>query len=241
MLFQYGSFVSETAEALPEAFSVQRVYNPRGRAQLVRKTLVVRVDIVKTSQATVHARLVQWRNALELEGADAKFILDAGGDSIYSLPSGGSRGVRILQNDFWTEDGKAHYATGHPLRVTFQAEYTVSDLDPLVHFRESITRIGNGGPRYVMQELDFGTPIQQVVSDQTPVIVIQAGEAVGAAAYPNAYVPAPLYPAYLDNPDEAISTESPRIDGLTPTDYAIRWQYRMTLNFNPGFLIPSSN
>jgi hypothetical protein len=241
MIFQYGSFTSETAEALPELFTAQRVYNPRGHAQFVRKTLVVRFDVVKTSQSTVHARLLQLASAFELEGGTPRFTLDAGGDSIYVLPSAGSRGVRIVQSDFWTEDGKAHYATGHPARVTFQAEYTISDADPLVHFRESITRIGNGGQRTVMQELDFGAPIQQIVSQSTPVTVIQSGEAVGASAYPLSFVPPPLYEGYLENPEEAISTESPRIDGLVATDYVIRWNYRMTLNFNPGFLIPSSN
>jgi hypothetical protein len=92
-----------------------------------------------------------------------------------------------------------------------------------------------------MQELDIGPPVQQITSQSTPVIVIQSGEAVGAAAYPLSFVPPALFPAFLDNPDEAIVTESPRIDGLVATDYVIRWAYRMTLNFNPGFLIPSSN
>jgi|GEM_PF-6580968 len=238
MIFQYSGFPSETAEAMPETFTVQRRYNARGFAQTLVKTMVVRVDIIKTSQATVHARLVQWRDALELEGGSARFILDGGGDSIYSLPSAGSRGVRILNNDFWTEDGKAHYATGHPLRVTFQAEYLISDSDPYVHFRESVTKIGNGGPRYVMQELDGGTPIQQIVSLTTPVVVIQAGEAIGAAAYPP--IPSSMFPGFLDNPEEAISRESARRDGPSLVDWPIRWQYRHTLNFNPGVISPTS-
>ena len=238
MIFSYGSFESETAECLPEAFTQRRIYNARGRAQLLQKTLTVRFDIVKTSQATVHTRLQQLESAFALEGGSAVFRLDTGADSIYNLPAAGSHGVRIIDNTLWTEDGKAHYATGHPARITFQAEYAVSDGDPLVSYREQVTVIGNGGPRTVWLELDAGAPIQQTVSLSTPVLVIQSGEAVGSAAYPTGFIAAPLYPANLDNPDVAVTAGTPRWDGLSEVDYPISWQYRMTLPANPGLIFP---
>lgn len=239
MIFKYGgsSFESETAECLPEHFSQRRVYNQRGRAQTLVKTLVVRFDVVKTSQATIHARLQQLESAFALEGGEAKFVLDDGANSIYHLPVG-SRGVRIVDNTLWTEDGKAHYVTGHPARITFQAEYTVDDADPLTHFDQTITRIGNGGPRRVQLDLDIGEPAEQIVSTHSSVFFIQTGECVGHLTYQWVFLPPPIFPAYLENPEESVSVSTPRWDGLRQVDYPFRWQYRMTLPFNPGNQIP---
>lgn len=240
MILRYGGYSFEDAECLPAFYGRARQYNQRGRTQSVIKRLQIQGEIIAASQSLIDARVRQIESALALEGATVVLLLDSGSESAYKLDSGSSiSGVKITDGpNFPQEDGKAHYATGQPFNMTFEAEYLVSDGDPLVAYSESITKIGNGGPRVVWPELDNGPSIPQIVSTHTNVTVIQAGSAVGAAAYPFAYIPGPVFPQNLDNPDETTTVETPRLTGSGFVDFPLNWVYRMTLNANPGVVIP---
>jgi len=131
-------------------------------------------------------------------------------------------------------EGKALFATALPFSITFEAEYPISDGDGLVVYQESITQIGNGGPRTVVQELDSGACIEQTVSTHTPVVMQQQGFAVGAFAYPT--FPHPIYG--VDNPDMARTYEAAEINGTTGTNFPIRWNYTKTLPYAPTLIAP---
>lgn len=236
MYLTYGNTLTFTAgEAWPVFFGQQRRYNPRGMAQSVVKTMQVEGTIIASGQAAINTRVGQILTALELEGGSAIFHMDTGADTHIALPSAGSRGVRILQNTLTMEEGKAHFATGLPFSITFEAEYPIADLDPYVEYQETITRAGTGGPRKVWQELDFGVSIEQIVSTNTPVTYTQQGFAVGASGYP------PFPPAIYgyDDPDNSISYDAPQRDGLVYINFPIRWNYRKTVQGNQGLQPPN--
>jgi hypothetical protein len=240
MIFRYAGYDHDNAECLPTFYGSFRRINDRGRTQSRVWRLAVSGEIVAVGQSAINARIAEIKNAYALEGGTAVLLKDDGSESEYRLSSSGSiSGVRIVDGpNFTMEEGKAHWATGLPFNVTFEAEYFVSDGDPLISYQETITKIGNGGPRVVWVELDNGPPVSQIVSTHTPVIVIQAGQAVGAAAYPYSYVPGYLFPANLDNPDEVNVHEHPRQSGNGHVDWTLSWVYRYTLNANPGNASP---
>lgn len=237
MYLQYDNFSFNPGEAFPAFFGQQRRYNQRGRAQSVVKRLQVQGEIVANGQDAINTRAGQILSALELEGGTVVFKKDGGGDTHIKLASAGSFGVRILQNTLEMQEARAHFATALPFSITFEAEYPVSDGDPIVDYRETIGHIGTGGPRHVFQELDEGAPVEQWVSTHSPVTIIQQGFSVGYSGYLT--FPEPLYPAAVDQPDGYQHfRDNPEVSGLAFINWPIRWSYRMTLSYLPPVNAP---
>lgn len=229
MIFRYASYNHPDNECMVTFFGASTIYNARGRPQLLRKRMVIEGEIIAAGPTAISDRMVEINDAYIVSGGSALLLSDEGGTA-YSLPSSGSiSGVRVVQPpSFIQQEGKAHMATGLPFSVVLEADYQINDGDTLVSYEETITHVGNGGPRRVTLELDSGQPIEQIVSSFTPVTVIQAGEAVGSLSYPN--VNQPIFPSQVDLPDGLqISTSAPRLDGNTYVDWPIRWAYRMAL------------
>jgi hypothetical protein len=235
MYLTYGTFAFNTGETLVSFFGQARRYNQRGWAQSKVLRMVVEGEIVASGQAAINTRMAAIQDALAVEGYTVAFRFDSGAETRYKLDGPSSRGVRILELAFQQQEGKAHFATGLPFTITFEAEYGISDLDPYVSFQETVGRIGNGGPRVVWQELDYGEPVPQTVSTNTTVTIVQQGTAVGASGWPP--FPRPLWEP-IDNPEESVFSDSPELDGLAYVNWPIRWSYRTTLNYHPGIIRP---
>lgn len=234
MQLKYANFLFQPGEAYPAYFGQRRVYGPRGRAQSLVKRVDVRGEILANGQTSINTRVGQILSALALEGGEVVFLKDDGSDTHIKLPAAGARGIRIVENSLTMEEGKAHFATALPFAMAFEAEYAIADGDPYVSYQETITKIGNGGPRTIIQELDYGPPVEQVVATHTPVTIVQQGVAVGASGYPT--FPVPLFGS--DAPDESRSYETPEISGYAATNFAIRWSYRKTFTNNPSLVAP---
>jgi hypothetical protein len=222
MRFRYGSYTFENAECLITSNSGQRLYGPRGRATGLLRTWIIEGEILRSTQATIETRRREIENALAIEGNSATLLADDGSVT-YQLNS--PKGVRVAQLAWLQEENKAHFATALPFRIILQGEEIITDNDTLLFYRETLTRIGNGGPRVVRPELQNGSSIPQVTASNTNVTIIQEGEAVGSYAYP--FFNPPLFPDNLLNPDEATSRTSPRWDGLALVDWTVRWNYIM--------------
>jgi hypothetical protein len=234
--FQYGSYTHEPFECLVSFFGQARQYNARGRAQTLRKRMVVEGEIIGASTAAIDARVAAIKAAYSIEGGTARLLDASGNATAYVLESNAISGVRIVEGPtFFQQEGKAHFVTGLPFQIVLEGDYANSDGDTLVSYSENITKIGSGGPRRVMVECDQGLPIEQVVSQNTPIVIVQAGEAVGYLARPNANPP--LFAP--DQPDgEQINVGTPRKDGINWVDWPIRWAYRTTLASNVNIPLP---
>lgn len=223
MRFQYGSFRFEDAECLITFNGGQRRYTPRGMADRIVRTWTVEGEILAANSAAIETRRRLIEANLAVEGRRAVLLQDDGAEA-YVLDS--PLGVRIRQLAWFQEEAKAHFATALPFRIVLEGEEILSDGDSLVAYSERITRLGNGGPRTVVVELQNGPPVKQITAQQTAVTLIQQGEAVGSFAYP--YANPPIYPSELSNPDEAVTKIAPQRDGLGFTNHAIQWNYIMT-------------
>lgn len=211
-------------------FGEATVYNLRGRAQHRVKRMVIEGEIIANGATAINQRVGQIQAAFAADFLGRVILKQSNGaTTLIHLPIGSLSGIRVIERpSFFMQDGKAHFATGLPFRIILEADYQYNDADPYVSYNETITRIGDGGPRRVTIELDSGLPIEQIVSQNTPITVIQSGEAVGSLLYPP--FPPPIFPSQVDLPDGYVtSTAHPRLHGNLYVDWPIRWQYRMTL------------
>lgn len=228
IIWEYGGYQHPDNECIVTFFGEARAYNQRGRMQVKRRRMVIDGEIIAADTAAIDARVAQIKTAYALDGGNALLRTSAGVATQYELPAFGALSGPRVGFEFLAQDGQAHYATGLPFRITLEADYQANDSDPLVSYVESITVIGHGGPRRVVVEVDSGQPITQTVSTNSPVVVIQAGEAVGSLAYPS-FNP-PLFFTRLDMPDGYQQTrDTPRLAGNQWVDWPVRWAYRMTL------------
>lgn len=240
MIVKYGSFSFDDNETMVSAFRAVRIYNQRGLPAVIRRQMVIEGEIIAANTAAIDARVQQIRSAFAIDGAAAGLYQSDGTPTQFQLPTAGSLGgVRIVEEpSFSLDDGRAHYATGLPFRVVLEADYPEVGGGGLVAYNETITRIGNGGPRRLTIELDNGVPAEQIVSTNTPVVILQSGEAVGFSAYPAFNTP--ILPAYVDLPDGYVtSAGAPQLSGTVFINYPIRWQYRMTLPTNITIPLPT--
>jgi len=238
MRLSYDGQLFLEAECLVSFFGMARRYNSRGRAQTLVKRMVVNGEIIAIGQAAINTRAAAIINALSLDGGTVVLLKDDGSETVYKLDGPSSRGVRIVENSLLQQDGKAHFATGLPFQITFEGEYTVSDLDPFVSYSERITRIGTGLGRKVWVELDSSTPQEQITSSASPITVLQSGEAVGALLYPQ--FNDPIFPNAIGSPEDYQRTVgTPRLDGEVYVDYPISWNYRMTLPVGQSIPLPT--
>lgn len=212
-------------------FGAARIYNSRGVAHIVRKRMVVEGEIIAATATAINSRVNAIKAAYSVDGSVAVLFTSAGQATDFQLGSGAIAGVKVVEGPtFLAQDGKAHFATGLPFTVALEADYLTgsSIYDGLVSYTESIACIGDGGARRVVIELDSGPPEEQFTSTNTPVTVIQAGEAVGIGSYPS--FNSPIFPSALDRPDGyQVVRGTPRRDGYTYLEYPVRWSYRMTL------------
>lgn len=238
MYFQYGSYRHPANEVTVRSFQATRLYNSRGRAQIIRRRMQIEGEIIATSQAAINNRVAELKMVYALAGGDAILLTDAGAATGWTLSSAASiSGVRIVDMTFLANDGVAHWATGLPFRVTFEADYIATDADNLTSYSETIRRVGRGMPRRLVIEVDNDDPVEQFVSSATPIVIQQSGRAVGIGSWP---VPnPPIFPAYLDSPDgDVVEEETPRLNGYTWLDYPVSWNYSMTLTKSTGIPHP---
>ena len=238
MIITYSGFGFQDHEAMVTFFGAMRVYNERGRPILFRRRMVVEGEIVGADTDTIDARVAAIRDGISMDGGVCTMYQSDGTRTNFHIGDGSLGGCRIVEGpSFALQEGKAHYTTGLPFSFTLEADYSLGE-DTLVSYQETVTQIGDAGPRRVVVELDNDYAVEQITSMATPVTVIQTGEAVGFLGYP--FFNGPLFPESLDRPDGVqLSRGAPRLQGGTYVDYPVRWSYRMTLPNNVGIPYPT--
>lgn len=227
MRLKYGGNTLEDSECLITYNGAQRVYNARGKAWRMQRVWHIEGEIVASGQAAIESRRQIIEGYFQAEGGTAQLLNDSG-QPTYVLT--GEFGVKVLELAWLQEEARAHFATALPFRIRLFAESIISDGDTLLAYEETVTRIGNGGPREVWVEIQNGPPVRQITAAQTSITIIQRGTAVGEYGWP--LLNEPLFPENLQNPEEATERIAPQRDGLLNVAYTVRWNY--IFKFGPG-------
>lgn len=203
--------------------SIRATFGMYGNPLTYIHTLNASGSLDGDTQALCAAAEATFRAAVSVPYQDVALLLDDGTVSPSALANAGSTsGVRLLSLNFPNTWGGAEYATVRGWQATWECEYLVG-LDQLVDYTETVTIVGNGGPRRAVTETINTAPVEEILSLLTPFRATQTGRAVGLLSYPTPG--RVLWPAALQNPDTAVSRETPKPNAQKNLEFAVSWNY----------------
>lgn len=212
MYFRYGNYTFADG-ATEFSSSVTRLYTTRGTVYGLRK----RLDLTHTLQANTPALLTTAINQLSdalVPGFDLGLYESSGRPTAhYWRNADAIGGVRVISDGNPVGDG-TEYVTSRTVAITFEADFEVRGLNPLMSFSESVTIVGDGGPEEVYIPVLTGKWPKQQVTERSLVTASQSGEIVIWGRKPVwADVPKPLWPSFEVRSQRSFVQSSPQILG----------------------------
>ena len=221
MQFSYGSHSHATDEIDLTSFAKRITYSQRGLPLSVRHTMTVEGVVLPSggTEAATSSAVATIENAYGFNGRDAILRHSDGTVSAHSMLNRNFRGgTRVLEISFPAATGLA-YSVGRRFKVTIEGEQDISS-DPYVSFKETVTRLGDGGPRLAAVEVANGPPQLQTTAQQTIVKITQTGTQVTRNSRRD-----PPPPLLRNKTSERITKDSPRRQGQDLVDYPTSWAY----------------
>jgi len=181
-----------------------------------------------TAELTVNMNA--YEAAFRVPNADLNFVDLNGSPTAHQLLSSSTiSGTRVDRFEWRRNGGSSPPATEYVHRRSFIAVVSGDRLAAsgggLVSWEQSVRIIGTGGPVVIWKPALFGPVQPQITQQQSSVIAIQQGSAVGLTDYP--YVPGPLYDATLLKSKSTVPFDysSPRLLGGSPLMFRVGWRY----------------
>jgi len=236
MYFNYGSKQFPDNQVTLFNVSKRRVLTSRGFAQYQQVNWDVYGEVIKSTQADFKSEIAAVEAAFLVDQQDAILYHDDDTESGHVLRNSDSMNGVTVAHFSWVDGGNPEaYATERHWRAQLQAEFITIE-NQLATWQESLTFIGNGGPKLQVIET-FDGPVSQLIYQRTSQRIIQSGIAVGVEGWPLA--PSPMFPN-LEHQDQRIITSiSPRRYRNTFQDFTVRWRYVFS-SPQPQFGRPSS-
>ncbi len=145
---------------------------------------------------------------------------------LYWDASASISGIEMTGGIRYPNAGGVQHLISRNYEIDLQAQFEIAGTSKLIGYQERISWKGNGGPRIAAIETRNTNPVFQQVSAKTACMLVQAGSATGRFDYPMGAVPPALYPTYLQNPEEAIDFDAPKMYPRgTYHDFTVRWNY----------------
>lgn len=238
MYFTYGFYRHPLGECLVTNFTQTKLYNRRGRAHIIRRSMTVEGEIIAADTTAIDTRVREMVQAYSIPAAAAYMSTSTGASTGFVLSNTFSlTGVRVIEGpSFHQREHAAHYVTGLPFTIRLECDYLGNTS--LMEYEETITKVGDGRGRRIVLEVDSGPPVVQFTTTHTPITVMQEGKAVGVAQYPTPNLP--LFNDAIDGPDGIqINEGTPELYGNAYIGYPISWKYRMVFPQNPSLPHPT--
>jgi hypothetical protein len=226
MLVRYGSYTSSDAEnTISMAVDVSR--DGDGNAMSNDYTWTIRGVAIAENAAALSAALTTLETAFNKDNQDAELLLNDGTPTIHKLTSAQTlNGVKSSRIRY--PDGQGtEYVNRRTYEVVLTASYGTTDSASTadggkLNYSETLTQTGNGGARYVIREPRNGPPIKQIVSQQTPIVLVQSGSATNRVAGLQVY-PLPNPPLFPDLMRPAESSVTKTLNGAS--ECVTSWTY----------------
>lgn len=224
MYFRYGSYTHPAGEVNLARYLVREKKSNRGRRISLIHTMFLEGEICAYGQAAITARIEQLIDTYSVNYQDAALYQDDGQPTPHSLFNGRPdciSGVRVVQRS-WPKGDGAEYATGRTFSITIEAEFDAAESQ-IIAYEESITIVGNCGPRIEVVELATGAPVLQVLNQKTAQRIIQSGSSIGYGGYVLPF--GSLYPTF-EHVDRRIEKPgTPAFQGQGYRYYPFQWTY----------------
>lgn len=180
-----------------------------------------------------------FRAALLKRDQDFVLFTDSGAQSSCKLlVKDTASGTRVTSISTPEAQG-GEFVTRRTIAFTVVAEYDVTDSkNAVVSWQETVTVIGNGGPRRSWRFPVNAPAVRQIVAPYSLVRATQSGQAVGYKVRPRK--PLPLFPDYVVNEAESLTVVTPRYMGVgrEPVDWPVSWSYTFERGDGPLVGLP---
>lgn len=236
MILRYGNYTHDDNEVWHHIQARDQVSQTGEKiARHVRWTINGILHPADTTHAIVTSEVQALENAYKEHEKDLRFFASDGSTiSAHSISNDETiNGVRVESFE-WLPGGHggilgsgSEYVTKRSYRIVITAEIpAVPGSNHIVHWEESLQRIGTGGADFVSQTAIVGPVQQQFTKIATPTYAVQRGYAVGYIDYPQ--VPSALFPTTPPlKPNVRITPGTPkRFNKNQNTHFPVSWEYR---------------
>jgi hypothetical protein len=205
--------------------------SPQTNLPLVEsETWIIEGFVRGSTTAELTVNMTSYESAFRVSGGDLKFVDANGSPTAHQLLSSSTvSGTRVDRFEWRRNGGNSPPATEYVHRRSFIAivsgDRLASSGGGIVSWEESIRIIGTGGPVVIWKPALFGPVQPQITQQQSSVIAIQQGSAVGLTDYPS--IPSPLFDQTLLKARQTVPYDhaSPRLLGGSPLMFRTSWRY----------------
>lgn len=232
MRLDYGSY-QHISNATSFTVTHQGIRGPRGQVFKYKTRYVIRGRVEGSSQSAISTAIANLETAYKTPNQDLIFRDDAGNATAHQIIAASTIGGVVTPAITWIPALPGQHGSGsqfvnrRDFVIVVEAEFSAGTVPfgGIIMWRESLSAVGDGGEEFAIVESFTGTPIKQVVMEETRGLLIQVGSAVGFDAYP--LPPTPIFP-FANHSKQSSFTQ------VTPTQYQndnnmfeIRWRYVM--------------
>lgn len=245
MIVKYGAFTHKLDEvALAIVRSTKR--NKANAIEFVTQTWNLSGFLTTDTQIALNTEITNLEAAYSEDGKDLVLFFDDGStkSAHEMINSQALGGLRIMTGPSFPEGRGAEYTTFRRFEIQVAADFLPSGAlrSRFLDFQERLTFTG-GGPKFIMLQAINGPPQRQLVAQQTPFRLVQAGSQIGQTQrFPPA---APLFPQHEHVDLRQINQGGPKRNGSGAnaafTEFQTSWQYTFeSINFFRAFPTPWS-
>lgn len=221
MILTYGNYSHQDAELWFDIVKLP-LYSDIGVRRGFRETWVIRGRVQGSTPVLVAAAMAGLRDAYSVNRGDLVFVDN---DSVLTdhtfYDSTTTGGIRVV--DFrWLQNRDTEVL----LRRSYQIVLTGDVYDQnqgVLAWKEKITSVGNGGPRFDWVQTLNGPPVKQLVQQRTTFLTIQEGMAIGEFSTP---LPAtPIWPDDNHTEKNLIQVGTPKFVDGQEVEFGVKWRY----------------
>jgi len=204
-----------------------------GLAAIADERWIVRSKIRGTSAADITSKCNVF-TANMIDGFDLTFLDNSNASTsdfmTHAVQLNGCRVDRIrwIPSAGSPVQSGATFVNCREVEVVFSGQRMAGTTGDIMSWHESVTLIGNGGPKWIMVPSINGAVEPTTLIDFTPYSMVQMGRASGLDGYPA--FPDALYPLFEHQEQRVQEQGTPRRWGRTNAlnlEYPIMWKYVM--------------
>jgi hypothetical protein len=221
-------FPSDAAEVTSRT---ETEFSYSGRPIRYRVTYSINVTLLADGQTALSVQENLLRDALSIPYQDFSLLTDAGQPSSATLLNRNSAtGVRLVSGPDFKEAQAAEFVNRRTAEFELAAEYIIKGAEnAVVSWTESVSIVGDGGPRRFWRFPMNADPIRQVLAKRSLVRATQSGSAVGHTRPPPR--PLPIWPDFKVSEGQGKVDDTPDPKGRAYLNWPVKWSYA----FESGF------
>jgi hypothetical protein len=235
LIWYWGNYEHPAGEVYPKSIEVVPAFTEDG----VRWASRVRYEVGGTfcidpqsefDPPQVNAKIAEFNSAYGVDDQDFGFKLADGTPTAHKIETNNElnlSGNKVYSRS-WDYIDPNEFANTRSFTVVVGA-LMLESYSTLLAFKEEVIQIGNGGPNFTYRAKWQGVPTLDIVSERTPVKLIQRGHY--ETLTPNVGPPAPWWPDYEQGQYRVWHSRGGRHHGHPSFNKATHYRYEYSYTF----------